>query len=676
MKKFGKYISRAGIEGIIHERTMTCTKKSIKTLFSLGFTVTFLFLMTATIIPGVNGVSAVDLGSAGNYAILSQTGITDTDHSSAIKGDIGTSRITSADIQPYCSEMKTGTIFGDAAGYVGDGITTSCFSSDYTSAGTAVTDMKSAYDTAQALSSPDYIDVGNSGDIGGKTLGPGLYKFTTAVTISSDVTLNGNSGDVWIFQIPGTFDISSGKHVLLSGGAQVQNVFWVVGGATTLGTTSGFNGTILDSTAITMNTGATLNGRALAQSAVTMDGNTVTIPTMTAAAPVASFTGTPITGTAPLTVVFTDTSTGSPASWSWNFGDSDTTNSTMQNPVHTFATAGLYTVALTAANAGGPDTATHPEYITVSPAAPVVSFNGTPTTGVAPLTVVFTDSSTGSPASWSWDFGDSDTTNSTMQNPVHAFATAGLYTVALTAANAGGPDTATHPGYITVSPAGPVASFTVTPATGTAPLTVVFTDTSTGSPTSWSWDFGDSDTTNSSVRNPVHTYTAPGLYTVNLTDTNGDGADTKRVTGAVTVNPATFEITLTNVPVWLELNPGATTTNTTSRFTVNSNTNWQVTAKDTDGTTLGYMTSYSVSGNQYKTPAAQLSQPFKVMDSSSSYVALPSGTGAPVIFKTGTAEESGTAYPIGVQQEVRMTDPALPGGNVYRIVVTLTVGSI
>ncbi len=166
--------------------------------------------------------------------------------------------------------------------------------------------------------------------------------------------------------------------------------------------------------------------------------------------PVAAFSGTPLSGTAPLTVAFTDASTGSPTSWSWTFGDGGT--STAQNPSHAYTTAGTYSVTLTATNAYGSNGLTKTGYITVSAPntnPPVAAFSGTPLSGNAPLTVVFTDASTNGPTSWSWDFGDAGT--STLQNPSHAYTTAGTYTVSLTATNAYGSNTLTKTGYITVS---------------------------------------------------------------------------------------------------------------------------------------------------------------------------------------------------------------------------------
>ncbi|MFN2371547.1 MAG: S8 family serine peptidase, partial [Candidatus Krumholzibacteriia bacterium] len=139
-------------------------------------------------------------------------------------------------------------------------------------------------------------------------------------------------------------------------------------------------------------------------------------------APVADFGGTPTSGTYPLNVAFTDLSSGAPTSWSWNFGDGGTAS--VQNPVHTYAAAGTYTVSLTVANDVGSDTATRTDYITVAaPPAPTAAFSGAPTSGSYPLDVAFTDQSTGSPTSWSWTFGDGGT--ATVQNPVHTYAAVG-----------------------------------------------------------------------------------------------------------------------------------------------------------------------------------------------------------------------------------------------------------
>jgi PKD repeat protein len=178
---------------------------------------------------------------------------------------------------------------------------------------------------------------------------------------------------------------------------------------------------------------------------------------------------------------------------------------------------------------------------------PLADFSGTPTSGDVPLAVQFTDSSTESPTSWSWDFGDGGA--STAQNPLHTYTAAGTYTVSLTATNAGGSSTETKVGYITanaVAGTPPIADFSGTPTSGDAALTVQFTDASTGSPTSWLWDFGDGHT--SDLQNPPHEYTAPGSYTVSLTATNADGSDTVRKTDYIEVSdpgagPTTASVT-------------------------------------------------------------------------------------------------------------------------------------
>jgi PKD repeat protein len=165
-------------------------------------------------------------------------------------------------------------------------------------------------------------------------------------------------------------------------------------------------------------------------------------------APVANFSGSPTSGTAPLTVNFTDLSTGSITSWSWTFGDGGT--STAQNPSHQFTSAGTYTVSLTVTGPGGSDGETKTNYITVNACvAPVANFSGSPTSGTAPLTVNFTDLSTNSPTGWNWTFGDGG--SSTAQNPAHTYTTAGTYTVTLTASNSCGSDGETKTGYITVT---------------------------------------------------------------------------------------------------------------------------------------------------------------------------------------------------------------------------------
>jgi PKD repeat protein len=240
-----------------------------------------------------------------------------------------------------------------------------------------------------------------------------------------------------------------------------------------------------------------------------------------AAAPVAAFTAAPASGQVPLTVYFSDSSSGNPSSWSWDFGDGATSDE--QNPSHTYTAAGSYDVTLTVANGAGADSLTKAACITALTPPPAADFTAIPLHGAAPLAVHFTDLSTGAATAWAWHFGDGG--SSATQNPVHAYAAAGTYTVTLTASNDGGVSTCTKSDLVTVLPAPPVASFTTSaPTAGCAPLTVSFTDTSSGAVASWLWDFGDGAT--STLQNPTHVYAGVGAYTVSLTVTNAGGSST------------------------------------------------------------------------------------------------------------------------------------------------------
>ena len=214
-------------------------------------------------------LSVVNLGVAGNFVILSKTGITDV-YKSAVTGNIGTSPITGAAMVISCPEV-TGTIYSvDAAG-------PACKVTNATFLTSAIGDLQTAYTDAAGRINPDFLNLG-AGNIGGKTLTPGLYKWTSALIIPTDITISGGPTDVWIFQVAGTLNMSSAVNVTLSGGALAKNIFWQASGAVTLGTTSHFEGNILGQTGINLQTGASINGRMLAQTAVTLQMNTVTQP--------------------------------------------------------------------------------------------------------------------------------------------------------------------------------------------------------------------------------------------------------------------------------------------------------------------------------------------------------------------------------------------------------------
>ena len=158
---------------------------------------------------------------------------------------------------------------------------------------------------------------------------------------------------------------------------------------------------------------------------------------------------------------------------------------------------------------------------TAADQSPLVDFTVNTTTGRAPLTVKFNGTSTGFPLRWSWDFGDGST--SSLEDPLHLYRNPGNYTVTLHVVYTTGSVSKEKPGYVTVTRAldPPVARFTADPVSGTAPLTVRFSDQSTGSPVFWFWDFGDGSSSN--LENPIHVYRSPGIYTARLIVGNSAG---------------------------------------------------------------------------------------------------------------------------------------------------------
>jgi PKD repeat protein len=255
-------------------------------------------------------------------------------------------------------------------------------------------------------------------------------------------------------------------------------------------------------------------------------------------APVAAISANKTSWSAPAAIQFYDRSTGFPTAWAWDFGDGAT--STVKNPVHTFEATGNYTVILTATNDLGSDTKTATDYIVVSgSSAPVAALSANKTSWSAPAAIQFYDRSTGFPTAWAWDFGDGAT--ATVKNPVHTYTGIGNYTVNLTVTNEVGSDTKVAADYIKVSgSAAPLAAISANKTSWSSPAAIQFYDRSTGFPTSWAWDFGDGTT--AAVKNPVHTYTGIGNYTVNLTVTNEVGSDTK-------VMPDYIRVSVPEIPV-------------------------------------------------------------------------------------------------------------------------------
>lgn len=217
-------------------------------------------LMVGLILPSIvfsQSPAPVDLGSTTTFAILASSTVTNTG-ATTVNGDLGVSPGTGLTGSPTVNGMI----------HLGDSV-----------AAQAQLDLTTAFNDA-AGRTVNAITV--AGNLGGQTLTPGLYKSTSSLEVSSgDLTLDGlgDPNAVWIFQMASTLVTTSDRQVILSGGAQVSNIFWQVGSSATLGTNSVFKGSILALASITLTTGATLDGRALAQTgSVTLEGNTVTSP--------------------------------------------------------------------------------------------------------------------------------------------------------------------------------------------------------------------------------------------------------------------------------------------------------------------------------------------------------------------------------------------------------------
>ncbi|MBA2403753.1 MAG: DUF3494 domain-containing protein [Bdellovibrionales bacterium] len=221
-----------------------------------------------------SGLVETNLGSAGAYVILSKAGVTNTG-ASAIDGHIGVSPAAESYITGFgltgagdhaTSALVNGNIYAaDQAVPTPSNLTT------------AVGSMETAYTNAAGRSNPDFNELA-SGDIGGLTLVPGLYKWSSSVTMPMNVTLSGSATDVWIFQIAGDLSMAAGVSILMANGALPENVYWQVAGNVDLFASAHFEGIILGKKAVNLQTLASINGRIYSQTEVTLQDNDVVQP--------------------------------------------------------------------------------------------------------------------------------------------------------------------------------------------------------------------------------------------------------------------------------------------------------------------------------------------------------------------------------------------------------------
>ncbi len=223
--------------------------------------------------------TAASPGSAGSYVVLAQTAVTNVTGSSVSGGDVGISPAAASFITGFGLVMDNTNVFATSVSVVAPG---KVYAADYapptpSSLTTAVAAMGAAYNDAAGRTNPDFTNLA-SGNLGGRTLAPGLYTWDGDVTIPNDVTVAGAAGDVWIFQIANTLDLASARNVVLSGGALAKNIFWQVAGSVTIHANAHFEGIILAKTDIVLQTSASMHGRALAQTQVALDNNALTAP--------------------------------------------------------------------------------------------------------------------------------------------------------------------------------------------------------------------------------------------------------------------------------------------------------------------------------------------------------------------------------------------------------------
>jgi len=251
----------------------TGTNNPLTVLMNANKNITANFSLTGS----ATGPGIIDLGTAGDFVILSKSGISNTGVTS-ITGNIGVSPIDQTGLTGFSQIMDVSNEFSTSSYVVGK-----IYAADYspptpTYLTTAISDQETAFTTANGLTTNVIVALG-AGDISGMTLAPGLYKWDTGLLITNaGVTLSGGPNDTWVFQISNDFTINNDAIITLAGGAQAKNIFWVTATQALLGSNVQFKGNIIAQTLISVNTGTTVSGILLSQTAVTLNASTVVKP--------------------------------------------------------------------------------------------------------------------------------------------------------------------------------------------------------------------------------------------------------------------------------------------------------------------------------------------------------------------------------------------------------------
>ena len=223
-----------------------------------------------------SGKSGSSLGSAGGYVILAKAGVSNVT-GSMIVGNMGVSPAAASYITGFSLVAAPTNVYSTSVAVNGKIYAANYAVPTPSNLTTAVGAMETAYNDAAGRSDPDFKELA-SGNLSGRTLVPGLYKWSTSVIMPGNVTIAGSATDVWIFQVAGNLSMAAGMSITLSGGALAKNIFWQVAGQVDIFSSAHFEGIILSKTAVNLKTSASMNGRIYSQTRVSLDDNAITKP--------------------------------------------------------------------------------------------------------------------------------------------------------------------------------------------------------------------------------------------------------------------------------------------------------------------------------------------------------------------------------------------------------------